>query len=121
MKSSEISVPAAPSESSAVFPPDSAIPIRQSAIPNPVPSTSGESGTAAPLDSAIPIPQSAIPTPQSFPRRPGETPRAFSAFTTYFQLGHARSTTTERYTAVLDLDRAETAEALWGEREDETV
>ena len=91
MKSSEISVPAAPSESSAAFPPDSAIPIRQSAIPNPVLSTSGESGTAAPLDSAIPIPQSPIPTPQSFPRRPGETPRAFSAFTTYFQLGHARS------------------------------
>src|SRR4051794_15047380 len=27
----------------------------------------------------------------SFPRSPGETPRAFSAFITWFQLGHARS------------------------------
>jgi hypothetical protein len=63
MKNSEISVPAAPSES----------------------------GVGVQPDSAIPIPKSSIPNPQSFPRRPGETPRAFSAFTTYFQLGHARS------------------------------
>lgn len=51
-----------------------------------------DAGSASvPSDSPIPIPQSAIPNPESFPRRPGETPRAFSAFTTYFQLGHARS------------------------------
>jgi hypothetical protein len=29
--------------------------------------------------------------PPAFPRCPGETPRAFSAFMTYLQLGHARS------------------------------
>lgn len=29
--------------------------------------------------------------PPSFPRAPGETPRAFSAFMTWFQLGHTRS------------------------------
>ena len=35
-----------------------------------------------------------LSTPDStpfFPRAPGETPRAFSAFMTFFQLGHARS------------------------------
>src|SRR5215471_1249065 len=31
------------------------------------------------------------PSALRFPRRPGETPRAFSAFMAFFQLGHARS------------------------------
>jgi hypothetical protein len=38
--------------------------------------------------------QSSILNPPAalrFPRRPGETPRAFSAFMAFFQLGHARS------------------------------
>jgi hypothetical protein len=34
------------------------------------------------------VPDSAVP---SFPRCPGETPRAFGAFTAFFQLGHSRS------------------------------
>jgi hypothetical protein len=33
-------------------------------------------------------PDSAVP---AFPRSPGETPRAFGAFTDFFQLGHSRS------------------------------
>ena len=37
-------------------------------------------------------PRLAILNPQlSFPRSPGETPRAFGAFLAFFQLGHARS------------------------------
>src|SRR4051812_30098307 len=44
-----------------------------------------------------PQPQSTRPAPtvtlstNPFPRCPGETPRAFNAFMTWFQLGHARS------------------------------
>lgn len=38
-----------------------------------------------------PPPPQAGPREPHFPRCPGETPRAFSAFTTYFQLGRDRS------------------------------
>ena len=38
------------------------------------------------------VPQPSTLNPQPFfPRLPGETPRAFGAFITFFQLGHARS------------------------------
>jgi len=47
-------------------------------------------GTVSPPSAADP--QLSTPDPQPpFPRRPGETPRAFGAFTAFFQLGHGRS------------------------------
>ena len=56
--------------------------------PNPVPDGSQPGSN----DSLQPPASSLSPFPQpTFPRRPGETPRAFRAFTTFFQLGQARS------------------------------
>ena len=47
---------------------------------------------AAPGNSvAAPAPPSTPDAQPFFPRAPGETPRAFGAFMTFFQLGHARS------------------------------
>jgi hypothetical protein len=54
--------------------------------PQPVPPDSPL--PAAPVQRAG---ESTSNSPPLFPRSPGETPRAFSAFMTFFQLGHARS------------------------------
>ena len=51
--------------------------------PNPVPDGSRP---GFPMPSSLQPPASSL----SFPRLPGETPRAFSAFITWFQLGHSR-------------------------------
>src|ERR1041385_1152576 len=52
-----------------------------------------EPATACSPDSAPPPPKGCTQhaAPAIFMRLPGETPRAFSAFMTWFQLGHARS------------------------------
>src|SRR5689334_3677995 len=67
-----------------------------SSIEDPASSINHPSG--GPPDPQPPVLQSAGdeggPTLNSqpvFPRFPGETPRAFSAFTTFFELGHSRS------------------------------
>jgi hypothetical protein len=53
---------------------------------DPIPDGSKPSSNDS-LPEVPPPPASSL----SFPRCQGETPRAFSAFTTFFQLGHARS------------------------------
>jgi hypothetical protein len=62
--------------------------------PNPVPDGS-QPGFNDSLPEVPPaVPPSSLQSPASslsFPRCPGETPRAFSAFMTWFKLGHARS------------------------------
>jgi hypothetical protein len=55
------------------------------AAPPSIPKSS-DPPTCASGDSAPCIPNSAL----SFPRSPGETPRAYSAFLAYFRLGHRR-------------------------------
>ena len=57
---------------------------RNDSLPE-VPPAAPPSGLQPPASSLSPFPQ---PT---FPRLPGETPRAFSAFQAFFQLGHSRS------------------------------
>src|SRR5690349_10736277 len=77
----------------------------------PVPTAAASPSPAAPTPVAPPPPAPAGPSPAEanpgapadpqqstinhqpalFPRHPDEPPRAFSAFMTFFQLGHARS------------------------------
>jgi len=55
---------------------------------------SSQNGTAlknAELATTPEVGHSTLNSQPAFRRHPGETPRAFSAFMTYFQLGHARS------------------------------
>ncbi|MCX6913472.1 MAG: hypothetical protein NT167_10565 [Verrucomicrobia bacterium] len=57
-----------------------------------VPSPASVAAAPDPLQASGLIPHPSTMNPQpTFPRLPGETPRAFSAFITWFQLGHSRS------------------------------
>jgi hypothetical protein len=64
------------------------IPIHQDS--GPLASSDSASNIEPPATGPSP-PNSTPGTLPSFPRYPGETPRAFSAFTTFFSLGHTRS------------------------------
>ena len=62
------------------------------AQPKPVLDTAQPGETENQTLATTPPPREGGPPPTpAFPRAPGETPRAFSAFMTWFQLGHARS------------------------------
>ncbi len=78
-------------------------------------STPNEASAAAPKNSEFCILNSDF---KSFPRFPGESPRAYSAFITFFQLGHTRSlpAVTDKLDESIDAIKRWSSKFNWNDR-----
>jgi hypothetical protein len=85
--------------------------------PNPEPSLSDAASADAAENSPLCILNSALKTP-AFPRSSGESPRAYSAFMTFFQLGHGRSlqATADKLDESIDIIKKWSSKFSWSGR-----